>query len=469
MANAMWVPRSLKRDGPRYLAIADAIQQDVASGRLGAGAQLPPQRELADRLGLDFTTISRAYSEARRRGLVVGHVGRGTFVRPPAESHAHAEAIGPGGVIDLTANVPVQRVVVAAGDAMARTLPKIPADALHRLFGYGRNAGSDSHRAAGADWIARHDVPATPERIAITNGAQHGLAVILMALLRPGDIIAAESLNYSGLKGVADLLGARIEGIAGDEQGIIPDALRAACARPRDGGRIKIVVCAPTIHNPTGSVMPTSRRQEIAAIAREHDLTLVEDDTYGLLVRSAPRPLASLAPERSYYIAGLSKGVAPGLRIAYVLAPTSTDVARLADAIRLTTWMAVPLMAEVAARWIGDGTADRILDINRQATAERQTLARAMLSRWRIRSHPEAFHLWLELPAPWTGAQLALDARQRGVLVTPAEAFAVGGATAPAAVRVSLCSPADMPALEQALGVIGRLLDLGPGTGIAML
>ena len=462
----MWSPETLDPAGPRYLAVADAIARDVESGRLAAGARLPPQRDLAARLGVDPTTVTRAYTEARRRGLIAGHVGRGTFVRGGADP---GDAAGEGEqaeVVDLSLNYPPRATSALAAEAMAEALRALRrVDLLEELLQYQPHAGRVSHRAAGAAWVRRRGMEADAGRISVCSGGQHALGVLLATLLQTGDRVACEELTYPGFRGVAELLGVPLAPLPLDAEGIRPDAFADVC---RSGG-VSMLYCVPTAQNPTTATMSVARRREIAGIAREHGVRIVEDDIYGALLSDAPPALSSFAPELGYFVSSLSKALAPGLRIAYLLAPTERDAERLLATIRLTVWMAPPLTAEVAARWITGGAADRLLAANRAAARERQALAARLLAPYSPAAHPEAFHLWLPLPAPWDPTAFALQARLRGVVVSPASAFALRGAAVPSAVRLSLSAPATMAPLQRALEILAALLAGGPTEGVAVL
>jgi DNA-binding transcriptional MocR family regulator len=239
-----------------------------------------------------------------------------------------------------------------------------------------------------------------------------------------------------------------------DAQGLRPDALRAACR----AGAPRVLYCQPTLHNPTTAVMSEARRRELVQIAQKHELLIVEDDVHGRLVEGGPPPLAALAPDLTVHLSGTAKTLAPGLRIGYVRAPR-TLVSRLATAIRATTWMAAPLLAEVAAVWIEDGTADHILARNRKEAAARHRLALSVLGRFEVQSHPAAHHLWLHLPEPQRSETFTAAARRAGVAVTPALAFVVGAGAAPRAVRVCLGLARDRAQLEQGLRILAGILD----------
>ncbi|MDA0663006.1 MAG: PLP-dependent aminotransferase family protein, partial [Proteobacteria bacterium] len=364
-----------ERPGPKYRAIADALAAQIADGTLAAGTQLPTHRDLAWKLGVTVGTVSRAYAEIARRGLVSGEIGRGSYVRTGAraEDLPH-EAAGSPGIINLSHNFPSPGAERAA---LAQTLAEMAANpGSGALLDYQPEAGLAAHRAAGAAWIGRHGWDVDPARVIVTAGAQHAILTVFASLTRPGDRIVTEALSYQGIKPAITQLGLRAEGLAMDEHGLIPEAFERTA---RSGG-IRALYCMPTLHNPTTATLPEERRQEIASIALRFGIAVVEDDIYGPFHEGpAMTPLAALAGEQGYYLTSLSKTVAPGLRTGYVVAPAGR-VENVSTAVRASCWMAPPLMAEIATRWISDGTADRVLDSHKAAAAERQVLARRILA-----------------------------------------------------------------------------------------
>jgi DNA-binding transcriptional MocR family regulator len=460
----IWAPDLRTRSGPRYLAIADALAADVAAGRLRPGGQLPTHRDLAERLGVTVGTVSRAYAEAAHRGLVSGEVGRGSFVRNETPEFGVPAAGAAQGLVDLSVNHPPTTKDEARGEVLARTLAALARRSdLSGLLNYPPEAGAPAHRAAGAAWIARSGLKASPENVLVSSGSQHGMTAVFAALLRPGDLVLTEALTYPGMKALAALLHLRLLGVSMDENGLRPDAFEAAC---RSGP--KALYCVPTLHNPTTAVMPEARRREIAAIARAHGVAIVEDDVHGRLHEDPPPPIAAFAPELTVYLTGTAKSVAPGLRIGFMLAP-GPMVPRIAAGIRATTWMAAPLMAEIVSQWIRDGTADRIVKRKRQEAAARQRLAESVLGRFASRSNRAAYHLWLPLPDPWRSETFAEEARRRGVAVTAAQTFMVGRVATPHAVRVCLGAPADPQQLEKGLRILAGILEASPHADVAVV
>ena len=358
--------------GPYYLALADALSRDVEDGRLAAGARLPTHRELARRLRVNVGTVSRAYAEATRRGTVQGEVGRGTFVRGRRRSDAFG---GPAGAVDLAFNIPYE---VAATPSLPGVLTEIAreVDPAVLFEGY-QVAGLDAHRAAGAAWLSGAGLAVDPARVLVTGGAQHAMAVVFATLAQSSDVVLAEALTYTGMKALAGTLGLRLLPVACDAEGLDPDAFEAACRRHAP----KALYTMPTLHNPTGAVLPLARRRAVAEIARRHGVAIVEDDTYGRLCPDAPPPLAALAPELTYLLTSTSKSIAAGLRVGFLAASGASGAARIVERLTASvvglTWMSAPLTAEIAARWVRSGTALRILQVKSAECLARRARARA--------------------------------------------------------------------------------------------
>ncbi len=453
-----WQPNLEGRTGPRYIAIAEALATDLAAGRFRAGERLPTHRDLAWRLGVTVGTVSRAYAEAGRRGLVSGEVGRGTFVRVAMPREAQVMTV-PGeaepGFIDLNFNFPPSGGEEQALRATLSALAAAPDSAA--LLAYQSHAGLPAHRAAASQWLARYGLEAAPERIAITAGAQHAILVTFAALTRPGDRVLTEALSYPGVQLAARMLGLRLDGLPLDGEGLLPEAFEAAC-RNND---VKALYCIPTLQNPTTVTLPEARRRTIAEIATRYGVAIIEDDIFRLMAPEAPPPISSFAPERGYFITSLSKTTAPGLRIGFVAAPEG-GFERITAALRTACWMATPLTAEIATRWIQDGTATRILEVRRTEMDARRRQVLAALHGHQFDCPNGSLHIWLHLPEPWRSTEFTAEAKRRGVGVTPAEAFAVGRSNLTHAVRLCHGAPDNRKTLDQALAVIGELLTETP-------
>ncbi|MEP6828701.1 MAG: PLP-dependent aminotransferase family protein, partial [Rhizomicrobium sp.] len=438
--------------GPLYLAIAGAIAADIAAGRLKPGMRLPPQRALADALGIDFTTVTRAYAEAGKRGLVEGRVGHGTYVRL-RQSQATAPA---GRSVDISMNLPPRFEDAALNARMQTGIEAVSGEGLDLLLAYQDPGGADCDRVAGAHWLQSRLPGVTAERIAVCPGTQGALVAALTLLARRGDAVCVEALAYPGFLALAAHQGIDLHSVAMDENGILPESFEAACKTHRP----KALYCTPTFHNPTIATVPLARRRRLVEIARRHGVAIIEDDAYGALPRVPVAPLAALAPDCVYHIAGLSKCLSPALRIAYLVLPDARIQARTADAIRAFAGMASPVSAAIATRWMDDGVADAVLAAIRDETSARQAIAAKLLPS--AKSSPECFHAWLPLPKGWTAGALASRARIHGIGLVTADVFAT--AKAPEAVRIGLGAPRTRSELTHGLEILGDLLQRGPGT-----
>ena len=453
-----WTPELSEESGPIYLAVADALARDLQNGLLRPGDQLPTQRDLARHLGVNAMTISRAYAEAGRRGLTEGEVGRGTFVKRQERNTTRLEPQGLSAdpMIDFHFNLPWGDPSLLDASEILRELAEgDPATWLHT--GY-HAAGTARHRESGAAWLARSGVEADAERILVCGGAQHAMTITLASLTTPGDLVLTEELTYPGMKALASVLGVRLLGLPMDSQGLLPEALDHAC-RQRNP---KALYCMPTIQNPTGRVQGEARRREMAEVARRHGLTIVEDDTYTFLLEDPPTPIASIAPERTWFLTGTSKSLTAGLRIGYLLAPQVENLdallARVEGHVAALTWMAAPLMAEVASRWIRSGAAETMVAWKRREARERRRLFERYLPEIPTESSPASPHVWLPLPRPWRSEDFVALAGRRGIALTGAEAFVAGRASAPHAVRVSLGTPPQREQVENGLRGLAEIL-----------
>lgn len=455
-ADTFWVPAISKAAGPVYLAIADAIEADIRSGRLSLGKRLPPQRALAEALDIDFTTVTRGYAEARKRGLVEGKVGQGTYVRGRPAAPVGAKPPR-SGLVDMSMNLPPRFDDAALTARMWQGIAGLEAEeGLDLLLRYQQPGGTGRDRAAGAAWLSERLPDVSLDRILVCPGAQGALLAVTSMLAAPGDTVCAEMLTYPGFRAVAAHLQLNLVGVAIDEQGLIPEAFEEICRHHRP----KALYCNPTLNNPTTITLPLARRQAIADIAARYDVAIIEDDAYGALPVAPIPPFAAIAPSLTYHIAGLAKCLSPALRIAYLVAPNIRMAARLAGIIRATSAMAPPLSAAIASRWIEEGTADAVLAAIRAEAKERQTIARAILPEKAMLADVEGFHGWLRLPSSWSRGDFATRLRSAGVGVVVSDAFALG--SPPEAVRIGLGAADNIEHLGHSLGIVSDLLSQSP-------
>ena len=454
-----WCPDLTSSDAPRYIAIADGIAADLSSGRLSPGDRLPAQRQLAKILGLDFTTVARGYTEARRRGLLSSQVGSGTFVTDPNGRNAEARLeAGPTRDCppDFSMNLPPEpddRELIAKMKTGYGAL----SDDLMPLLRYQNPETSGQDQLAAARWLEGTGLAPEPTQILFASGAQAALSHILAITPAPGARIACEDITYPGIRSLAAQHGLELIGLETDDDGVLPDSLRSAAG----SGRLKALYLNPTLQNPTTKTIPYSRRKEIAACAMSCGIEILEDDAYGQLCRKAPLPLAAIAPASTWYIGSLSKTLGAGLRLAYVLAPNTGARWQFSRAVRTSLVMPSPIMTALASRWIEDGTAFRLLDQIRSESAARQKLAAQHLRHQDYLADPEGFHLWLRLSGGWTRSALVSQLRNLPIGIIEADAFTVRGLPAER-VRIGLGGPLDQAQLVNALEVLSQTLDASP-------
>jgi DNA-binding transcriptional MocR family regulator len=460
---AEWRPRIEAGDGYIHERIAAALQADVARGLLTPGAKLPTHRRLAELLGVGVGAVTKAYAAAEDRGLVTAHVGRGSFIAQPATRGA--DVASHQGPIDLAHNLP------PAAPARARL-----AEALGRLrqrgdlltyLDYPPTAGAEAHRRAASGWLAA--TANWPDldwrRLIVTSGAQQAFAVAIGATCRPGASVIVEAASFTGIKALAAHMDYRLVPAGMDAEGLTPDALDEAAAR--SGARVAYVL---PVQNPTARIMSLARRQAIVEVARKRDLLIVEDDLYGAYASELGLPpLATLAPERVFYVSGLSKSLAPGLRVGYCVPPTGGDWRdRSLSALRAIAFSPPSLGALVATQWIEDGAAADILAAHRGELADRARLALGILGAMAERpANRAATHLWLpmsELDAERAAARALRD----GVEVTaPSAPFIPGGHEC--GLRVCLGAAPSLAILEQGLRTLSRALSEGADRALGMV
>lgn len=428
----------------RYKAVVDVLAANIRSGKLSPGTRLPTHRELSKREGVALATASRIYAELELMGLVSGETGRGTFVRetslPPG--HGVDQQDVAAGMIDLNLNYPS---LPGQAELLRTALRQLALSGdLESLLRYQPHGGRLHERASVARHLRERGLVVEAPRVLLVNGAQHGLAVTLMGLLRPRDVIAADALTYPGFKILAEALHLEIVVVPSTGKGPDLSALERLCkSRP-----VRAIYTMPTLHNPLGWVMPLSEREHLIAIARKYDLTIIEDAAYAYLVEAAPPPIAELAPERTVYVSGFSKSVATGLRVGFIAAPIHM-ISNLERTIRATTWNTPGVLTAIATAWLDDGTVSKLETEKRLDAQSRQALAATILKEVHYVSHPFSYFLWLPLTEEMRADKITMALMQDQISVSTAEPFSTS-IHVPHAIRLALGS-VDTKSLEAAL------------------
>lgn len=441
-----WIRKLSESRKPAYLRIPELIEEDLASGRLRPRDRLPGLRDLADELKLNYTTVARAYAEARKRGLLDSRAGSGTFVR----GRTATLPLSGGSSVEMTMNMPPEPPELAA--RLRESAARLFASAdPYRLLRYQDFGGTPDDRAAGSQWLKRRFDDCGDEKILVCPGIHSALVALVSQLARPGGTICLDTLAYPGIKAIAAQLGVRLQALARDDEGPLAHAFEALCRSEKPSA----FYCNPTVQNPSTVTLSSKRREALADVALRYSVPIIEDDAYGMLPPDVPDAMATLAPDLTYYVTGFSKSFGAGLRVAYIRAPSSRRAQHLAGALRATTVMASPFTMLLATQWVNDGTASMMLDAIRLESQARQAIVARVLDGFVLDADPNGFHFWMPIEAGsgWNASELALQLRSQGIGVVSAAAFATDG-NPPEAVRVCLGGPKSLDDCEDALRLV---------------
>lgn len=458
-----WKPDLARFAGPKYLALVHALREAIRGHALHEGERLPPVREMAWRLSLTPGTVARAYQIATQEGLLEAAVGRGTFVaaekrRTPVQPLLldRPDSPDPTGPVDLRApTLPDVGQAHVLSEAMRHAADRTAPDWLD----YPSLRRDRPTREALVRLMADRDLgPLGPDDLVLSHGGQNALSIVFQCCLageRP--VIFAEELAYPGIRHAARLMRAEVVPVALDGEGMRADALDSACRR--HGGRI--VCLTAEAQNPTTVRMSDRRRAEIVAVARDHDLQIIDDDCYSV-AQPTGATLRALAPERVWYVASLSKTVSAGLRLGWIACPEGMGETGRLTAQHAFFGLSRPVTA-IATDLIETGAAQRIRTEVQAVFARRLDMAVAALGAYDLAWQPGLSFLWLRLPQGWRGSTFAREAEAAGVLVRSADEYALGHGQAPHAVRIALSGAEPQERFARALATLAGLLARPPG------
>jgi len=432
-----------------YLTLADRIATDIAQGALKPGDRLPPQRDFADLHGIAASTASRVYAELLRRGLVVGEVGRGTFVSGEAKRGVAAPGEPRGVRIDLEFNFPI---LPEQSALIAKSLAELerPVD-LELALRPATSGGSLAVRNTAAAFLAAGPWTPSPDQLVFTGAGRQSIAAALAAVVPPGGRCGVEMLTYPFIKGIAARLGIALVPLAMDESGVRPEAIQ----RAHREGNLSAIYLQPSIQSPLGMTMPPVRRAELLRIVERLNITVIEDNVYGFLDDATP--LAADAPDHCIVVDSLSKKVAPGLNLGFLVTPPKLRDSVMA-AVRSGGWTASGYAFAAAQRMMSDGTIDTLVQLKRSDARVRQQIAAACLAGFDVRTSGKSYHLWLTLPAHWRSQALVAAAARHDIGLTPSTTFAVSHGHAPNAVRLALAGPS-IELLDTGLRTLADILN----------
>lgn len=443
-----WKPNKALLKFPIYISLAELLEQDILSGRLPPKTKLPPQRELADFLDVNLSTITRAFKLCETKGLIYAAVGSGTYVSPNAAlPNPDIQEIAE--YIDLGLIKPYYQFNSIVADTTRTILQGPKSD---KLFEFSFTLGTTYHKQVAQKWLTNFQITVAMEDIILTSGTQNALAIALLSLFRSGDKIATDSYTYSNFITLAKQLNIQLIPIEDDEQGMLPEELEKQ-SKLHD---IKGIYLMPSCTNPTGVTMPLERRKDISKIIRNQNMILIEDDTYGFTIDDKVSPMAALIPAHTIYLHGISKSLSAGLRIAYLVFPHGFQKTFLNTANNIN--LKIPLLnAEIASELIESGAAREIINKKCMLSEERNRLYADYFPE-RNHSNPYSFFQWLPLPIGCNGYNFEVQAKNHGVKVLCSDRFAVGNTAQFSAIRIATCSPRTMVELESGLKIIQTLI-----------
>ena len=431
-----------------YLKLADTVAAEIANGAFKPGDRLPPQRTFAYQRGIAVSTASRVYTELLRRGLVIGEVGRGTFVSGETRRGVAMPIEPRGARIDLEVNYPLLPTQSAM---IARSLEGLERpEVLDVALRHSTSIGTQAARTVSAEFLARDDWSPSADRLVFTANGRQCIAAALAAVVPSGGRCGVEALTYPFIKDIAARLGVTLVPLAMDENGVRPDAVQKA---HRDA-HLSALYIQPTIQNPLGMTMPPARRTDLLRVIEKLGLTVIEDTVYGFLDEETP--LAALAPDSCIVLDSLSKKVAPGLALGFIVSPTRLRE-RIMAAVRSGGWTASGFAFAAGQRLMADGTVAELSRLKRIDAARRQQMAAKHLAGFEVQANPKSYHLWLTLPPHWRSQTFVAAAARRDIALTPSTTFAVTPGHAPNAVRLALGAPT-IDQLDLALRTVAGML-----------
>jgi DNA-binding transcriptional MocR family regulator len=462
VTDTSWAPSLSQFPGPKYLALSRALRDAIRSGELPANSQLPTVRDLAWRLHLTPGTVARAYQLATQEGLLAATVGRGTFVAAQSPRLGPTQALyterlsaAASGLIDLR---PPQVPEVGQAEALSAALLAMAAGTGQGWLDYTSQQGEAALRAEIVTWMGDRILgPIGPEDVALTHGGQNAIHLILDCCLR-GDrpVVLIEELAYPGFRYAARAARAEVVPVEIDDQGIVPEALEAACRRHG----AQVLSLTTEAQNPTTGRMPIKRRQEIAEIARRYDLQVLEDDCYSVAESDIPS-LRALAPERVWLVGSVSKTLSAALRFGYVICPSG-----MGEAGRLTAQhgffaLSRPV-ADLMLHLFQSGAAHRIRAAVQAEFSARLQILVNHLGAFDLGWQPGVPFVWLRLPLGWRASTFLRVAEARGVLVRSADEYALVHGKAPNAIRIAISGTLPRPGFETAMLILAELLARPP-------
>ncbi|WP_253944646.1 PLP-dependent aminotransferase family protein [Paenibacillus sp. NEAU-GSW1] len=432
---------------PIFQQIADHIENQIVSGELAAGSKLPTERFLASSLRVHRTTVTKAYDELRANGFIVSKQGSGNYVRGDLwempGSSSWRQYIQSGA---LRPTLPMMQqlrdfsqdphyINFADGELAEELLPNTMLSELLRQYPLNRWLGYSNHlgelylrQTLSKHLQDEYGIKAAPDQILVTSGSQQSLHLITQSLLSYGDCVGIEGPSYFYAQPLFQSAGIRLIRLPSDEEGILPEAVSDLHKRYR----LKMLILTPTYHNPTGTVLPLSRRLRLLELSRALNIPIVEDDVYGpIRLDGAPPPpplnVLSSADNVTLYLGSLSKTAASGIRLGWIVGAVPV-IERLADVKQQVDFGASTLLQQIADVFFTSGAwGEHLSRIRSEVTRNRDTMAEALRTycgddlEWNL---PQGgFHFWCKVKGEVRDSELFEQAIRQQVIYVPGSLY----------------------------------------------
>lgn len=446
-----WRPDKQNLERPIYLSLAEQLEYDIKKGLLAPGVKLPPQRELADFLDINFTTVTRAYNICEQKGLIYAIVGNGTFVSQNAGLPITISLDNrPPNMIEMGFIASFEQFNHTILDVITSVTKKKYAE---QLLSYGDPTGMPHQKLAGLNWVRLFGIETSPDNVVIASGAQNALTLALFALFEPGDRIAVDTYTYSNFIELARMFHIQLVPVPGDVEGMLPNKLDNRCVLNDIAG----IFLMPSCCNPTTVMISDSRKQELAKIIRKHDLILIEDDAYAFLtvgiVKDYKQPMYQLLPDNTVYISSTSKPLCSGLRVAFMVFGKQFEE-RILKAVFSVNVKTSALDTEVITELILNGTARHITNEKILLAQEANKLFVDCFENVVIVGHPLSPHRWLPLRTTQNKAHIETVLKNSGIRAYHSDRFLCSSGEQTHYLRISLSSTNSMKDLEEGLKIL---------------
>ncbi|MFD1383521.1 PLP-dependent aminotransferase family protein [Rhodanobacter aciditrophus] len=419
---------------PTYKLLADLIEQDIETGKLQPQDKIPPMRDLAEIVGINYSTASRAYAEARKRGLIESITGAGTFAK--GKVPAIKPSLAP---YELTMNMVIEPAIPTLVDEIKDVaISTISQGSLYKMLRYQEHGGSTLTKELVKQHLLRKADHISLSQLVISQGVHQILSALVTQLCDEQQVICVDSLTYPGIKSIAAQLGKRLHALERDHDGPLVSSFEDACKTHQ----VAALYLNPTMHNPTCTSISRSRREALVDVALRYSINIIEDDVYEPLAENPAPSFAQLAPELTYYVSSLSKCFGPGVRFGFVACPTRRAAEHTNGALRSLNVMSVPIMEMIVSNWLREGTVDRMIQSIRREANARQQIIYDQLHGIALNMEENAFHFWLKFPktVSWHPTELAIELRSKGISSVASVAFATDNHP-PHAMRVCFGGP----------------------------